>query len=140
VLGDARLRLHPAVVAERPALASYAGRQIAAGIRSEDMEDASLVRGAEPGSRLKATVSLIEALGSQIMVHFLLDAPRVVTEDTKLLEQDAHTEDVPHTDATKFVASFAPRSRVRAGNEIEVVVDTERMHFFDPDTGEAIRH
>jgi hypothetical protein len=35
--------------------------------------------------------------------------------------------------------SVAPRSRVRIGDEVEVVVDTERMHFFDPDTGNAIR-
>lgn len=103
------------------------------------MEDAGLVRDAAPESRLTATVGLIEALGVQIMVHFPLDAPRVVTEDTKLLEKDAHTEDVPHTDTTKFVAAFAPRSRVRAGDEIRVAVDTERMHFFDPRTGEAIR-
>jgi multiple sugar transport system ATP-binding protein len=37
------------------------------------------------------------------------------------------------------VADFSPRSRVRIGDEVEVVVDTERMHFFDPDTGAAIR-
>ena len=37
------------------------------------------------------------------------------------------------------MASFAPRSRVRIGDEIEVVVDTERLHFFDPETSEAIR-
>ena len=36
------------------------------------------------------------------------------------------------------MASFAPRSRVRAGDQIEVVVDTERLHFFDPETGDAI--
>jgi hypothetical protein len=35
--------------------------------------------------------------------------------------------------------TFAPRSRVRVGDQVEVVVDTERMHFFDPDTGNAIR-
>jgi multiple sugar transport system ATP-binding protein len=28
---------------------------------------------------------------------------------------------------------------VRPGDEVEVVVDRERMHFFDPDTGQAIR-
>jgi hypothetical protein len=67
-------------------------------------------------------------------------APKVVTEDTKALEKDAHAEDVPtHVQGTKFVAAFAPRSRVRIGDEVEVVVDTERMHFFDPDTGNAIR-
>jgi multiple sugar transport system ATP-binding protein len=73
------------------------------------------------------------------VVHFEIDAPRVVTEDTKALEQDAHTEDVPTHAGTRFVAAFAPRSRVRIGDEVEVVVDTERMHFFDPDTGAAIR-
>ena len=54
----------------------------------------------------------------------------------------AHTDEVPaHTEitGTRFVASFAPRSRVRAGDQIEVVVDTERMHFFGPETGAAIR-
>ncbi|GIF69126.1 glycerol-3-phosphate ABC transporter ATP-binding protein [Asanoa ishikariensis] len=139
VLGRSRLPLPAAARSERPGLDAYAGRQVAVGIRSEDMEDARLVRGADERSRLRATVSLIEALGSQIMVHFLLDAPRVVTEDTKLLDKDAHAEEAPKHDATKFVASFAPRSRVRAGDEVEVVVDTERMHFFDPTTGDAIR-
>jgi multiple sugar transport system ATP-binding protein len=138
-LGSALLRLHPAVARQRPALASYVGQEVAAGIRSEDMDDARLVRDAPPDTRMRETVSLIEALGSEIVVHFEVDAPRVVTEDTKELEKDAHTEDVPHHEGTKFVASFAPRSRVRLGDEVEVVVDTERMHFFDPKTGLAIR-
>jgi arabinogalactan oligomer / maltooligosaccharide transport system substrate-binding protein len=50
-------------------------------------------------------------------------------------EAPAHTE----ITGTRFVASFAPRSRVRTGDQIEVVVDTERIHFFDPETGNAIR-
>jgi len=128
------------VLARRPALASYVGRDVAAGVRSEDMEDARLVRDAPADSKLRATVSLVEALGSEIVVHFNIDAPRVVTPDTQLLEKDAHTEDVPHVhDQTKFVAAFAPRSRVRSGDTVEVVVDTERMHFFDPQTGASIR-
>jgi multiple sugar transport system ATP-binding protein len=138
-LGSAVLRLHPAVAKQRPALASYVGREVATGIRSEDMEDARLVRDAPADTRMREKVSLIEALGSEIVVHFDVDAPRVVTEDTKELEKDAHTEEVPHHEGTKFVASFAPRSRVRLGDEVQVVVDTERMHFFDPRTGLAIR-
>jgi multiple sugar transport system ATP-binding protein len=139
-LGSATLRLHPSVVRERPGLAAYVAREVAVGIRSEDMEDARLVRDAPADTRLRATVSLVEALGAQIVVHFEVDAPKVVTEDTKLLEKDAHSEDVPtHAAGTKFVASFAPRSRVRAGDQVEVVVDTERMHFFDTETSQAIR-
>jgi multiple sugar transport system ATP-binding protein len=139
-LGSATIRLHPAVAQQRPALASYVARDVAVGIRSEDMEDARLVREAPPDTRLRATVSLVEALGAQIVVHFEVDAPKVVTADTKALEKDAHAEDVPtHVEGTRFVAAFAPRSRVRVGDQVEVVVDTERMHFFDPDTGNAIR-
>jgi multiple sugar transport system ATP-binding protein len=141
-LGSAALRLHPAVAAQRPALAAYVAREVAVGIRSEDMEDARLVRDAPADTRLQATVSLVEALGAQIVVHFDVDAPKVVTADTKLLEKDAHTDEAPahqEIEGTRFVAAFAPRSRVKIGDQIEVVVDTERMHFFDPETGNAIR-
>ena len=40
---------------------------------------------------------------------------------------------------TPFVASFSPRSRVRADDTIEVTVDTSRLHFFDLATGLSIR-
>jgi multiple sugar transport system ATP-binding protein len=140
-LGSATIALHPAVEKQRPALASYVSRDVAVGIRSEDMEDARLVRDAPADTRLKATVSMVEALGAQIVVHFEVDAPKVVTEDTKVLEKDAHTDEAPaheEVQGTRFVAAFAPRSRVKIGDQIEVVVDTERMHFFDLDTGLAI--
>jgi multiple sugar transport system ATP-binding protein len=89
---------------------------------------------------VRVDIQTVEALGAQIVVHFEVDAPKVVTADTKLLEKDAHTDEVPHHEiGTRFVAAFAPRSRVRVGDTVEVVVDTERMHFFDPETGNAIR-
>jgi multiple sugar transport system ATP-binding protein len=138
-LGSARLALRNGA-AEGTKLAGYAGREIAVGIRSEDMEDARLVKDAPPESRLKAVVGLTEALGSEIVVHFEVDAPRVVTEDTRLLEKHTGSAELPgHESGNKFVASFAPRSPVRPRDEIEVVVDTERIHFFDVGTGAAIR-
>jgi multiple sugar transport system ATP-binding protein len=140
-LGSALLPLPESVIVERPALAGYAGRDVGVGIRAEDMEDANLARDTTPEARLRARVTLTEALGSEIVVHFNVDAPKLVTADTKELEKDAHTEDVPvvaHA-GNVFVASFGPRSRVRPGDDIEIVVDRERLHFFDPDTGLAIR-
>jgi multiple sugar transport system ATP-binding protein len=89
---------------------------------------------------MRATVVLTEALGSEIDVHFLVDAPKVVAEDTKALEKDAAAQDAAEAvHGTEFVASFAPRSRVCHGDEIEVVVDTERLPFSGPATGAAIR-
>jgi multiple sugar transport system ATP-binding protein len=141
-LGSATIRLHPSVARERPALNAYVAREVAVGIRAEDMEDARLVRDAAADTRLEAEVALVEALGAQLVVHFEVDAPKVVTADTKLLDKDAHTDEAPaHAEitGTRFVAAFAPRSRVKIGDRIEVVVDTERIHFFDPETGNAIR-
>jgi len=139
-LGSTTLPVSDALLAEHPALTAYAGRDVAVGIRSEDMDDASVYRG-EPGARLPVTVTLTEALGSEIMVHFNVDAAKVVTEDTKLLEKDAGTTDMPvhDTQGPKFVASFSPRSRVRPGADLEVAIDTDRLHLFDPSTGAAIR-
>jgi multiple sugar transport system ATP-binding protein len=138
--GGSTLQIPASVVAERPALVQYAGRTVALGVRSEDMEDASLRPGA-PGSSIKGTVNLTEALGSEIVVHFTFPGEPVVTEDTKLVAED-HKEGELHIVADKgvrWVASFAPRSRVRMGDDIEIVVDVERVHYFDPETGQAIR-
>lgn len=138
--GGTAVRVPESVSSARPALASYAGRQVAVGLRSEDMEDASIARDGDARAVLTTTVSLTEALGSEIVVHFPVDAARVITEDTKALEEDAGTEDVPVAHAgNTWVASFSPRSRVRAGNPVQIAVDAERLHYFDPDTGLAIR-
>jgi multiple sugar transport system ATP-binding protein len=139
-LGGATVQVPASVASARPALGSYAGREVAVGIRSEDMEDASLARDAASRARLTTSVALTEALGSEIVVHFPVDAPRVVTEDTKALEEDAHVDDVPVAHAgNMWVASFSPRSRVRHGDQVEIAIDQERLHFFDPETGLAIR-
>ena len=80
-------------------------------------------------------------MGSQIIVHFTFPGERVETADTKLLAKE-HSETELHVveDAgVKWVAAFAPRSRVKMGDEIEIAVDVERAHFFDPETSLAIR-
>jgi multiple sugar transport system ATP-binding protein len=138
--GGSKLAIPASVLAERPGLKSYAGRTVALGVRSEDMEDATL-RPGPPGSTIKGTVNLTEALGSEIVVHFTFPGEAVVTEDTKLVAED-HAEGELHIIADKgvrWVASFAPRSRVRMGDDIEILVDVERVHYFDAETSEAIR-
>jgi multiple sugar transport system ATP-binding protein len=139
-IGQATLAIPPAVFANRPGLADYAGRTVAVGARSEDMDDASLRPDAYPDSRLKGTITLVEALGSEIVVHFDLAGEKVETEDTKLIAKEVGEEELMGgSGQVKWVASFAPRSRVRMGDDVEVAVDVERLHWFDPDSGESIR-
>ena len=82
-LADARAR--PGALTSHPALSDYVGRDVILGIRPEDLEDATLATDAPADRRLKGKVELTEALGSEIMVHFAVDAPPAVTEDVKEL-------------------------------------------------------
>ena len=80
-------------------------------------------------------MTLTEALGSEIVVHFTFPGEKVVTEDTKLIEEEAGGEELHLGDegGVSWVASFAPRSRVKIGDQIEIAVDIERAHYFDPE-------
>jgi multiple sugar transport system ATP-binding protein len=140
-LGSTQVAVSPAVLADRPALLSYEGRDVVVGVRSEDMEDASLPTAAHLAGRIQAKVTLTEALGSEIIVHFTFDGQTYVSEDTKLLQKETGEEEL-HTlgdVGVKWVASFGPRSRVRLGDTVEIAIDLDRAHYFDPDTSEAIR-
>jgi multiple sugar transport system ATP-binding protein len=142
--GGFRLRVDDRAVAARRALAKYEGKSVILGLRPEDMEDVSLVAHPSQDRRITATVDLAEALGSQIVVHFTVNAPMVLTEDTKELAHDVGAEALHDLEAkaqqstSKFVAQLDPRTKVRIGDTLELVVDTARLHFFDPETGLGI--
>jgi multiple sugar transport system ATP-binding protein len=85
---------------------------------------------------------LKEALGSEIMVHFVIDATSASTDEVRELAEDtdavAVRQLIDETTPTTMVGRFSPRSRVREGEEAEVAVDTRSVHFFDPETGLGI--
>ena len=81
--GSTTLELDDRVLDRRPALRGCDGRRVVVGIRPEDLDDASLVPDAPGRRRMAATVDLIEALGAEVLAHFTVDAPPVVTDDTK---------------------------------------------------------
>lgn len=130
-------------MAERPALSRYVGHKLAMGVRSEDMEDASLVRGDTDDRRISATVLVTEALGSEVVVRFGVDVDEVVTKDTRALAEDAQTNQASKVATavakSQWVASFGPRTRVKPTDDIEVAIDMRQVHFFDPGTGLSIR-
>ena len=138
--GTTRLALDASLVAARPALAAYDGRSVVLGIRPESLEDASLAVDASPDRRIRARVDLRESLGSEVLVHFSVDAPPVLTEDTRELSRDLDTGGVitHHEERTTFVARLDPRTEAQERRDIELAVDTTRLHLFDPDTGQGI--
>jgi multiple sugar transport system ATP-binding protein len=125
----------------RPALAGYEGRPVILGIRPEDLEDATLDTGAPGDRRLRGEVVLREALGSEVMVHFKIDAKQALTEDVKELAEDVGKPsdlDVTGGGGATLVGRFGARTGVKNGEATEVAVDTRSLHFFDPATGAGI--
>jgi multiple sugar transport system ATP-binding protein len=142
-MGNQQIALDDAVQ-QRPALQNWAGRQVVLGIRPENLEDAALAGDSAPDRRLRGEVQLREALGSEIVVHFKVDAPPALTEDVRELAQDVGDERAVQEVAegasseTVMLARVDPHSRVREGEIAEVSVDTRALHFFDPETGLGI--
>jgi multiple sugar transport system ATP-binding protein len=142
--GGFRLRVGDEGKAARPDLEKFEGKDVVLGIRPEDMEDASLVQDPQEGRVISSTVDLREALGSEVLVHFTVNAPIVLTEDTRELAVDVGTEALESLEekakqsTSVFVAQLSPRTRLREGDRLSVVVDTNRLHFFDPETGLGI--
>jgi len=138
-LGDQSIDIGDALSA-RPALRAFEGRQVVLGIRPEDLEDSGL--GAVGAQTIRGTTQLTEALGSEIMVHFGINARHAMTDDVRELKEDVGEDrDVGALDSegtATLVGRFGARSRVKPGEPVEVAVDTRSLHFFDPDTGLGI--
>ena len=128
LLGSQRLDL-AGLLATRPALEAYRGRGVIVGLRAEDLPLAEAPR------RLQARVEAVEALGSELLVHFSLDAKRVNVDDAA----DGGVERVEGLDIVgEGVARVDPRAEVAVGDLASFALFPERLHFFDPATQAAI--
>jgi multiple sugar transport system ATP-binding protein len=133
-LGSQEIALPQALLQARPGLAAYAGRSLVVGMRPEHLPAAT---DDSPGSVLKGDVSLKEGLGSQLLVHFSIDAPRVQSEDVRAAEEE-HLSASEVTSLGDGIALVDARVPVTTGERASFAVDRERLHFFDPATGAAV--
>jgi multiple sugar transport system ATP-binding protein len=116
VLGGQRLVLPDDALADRPS-------DVVVGIRPEAVH---------LGGDLELEVVLVEALGSDLLVHFRSEAPRVTVSDAFDGEDDAGLE-------ARFTARLPPDLHVEVGDRLRLGVDPARIHIFDPETGLALR-
>ena len=130
-LGSQSFTLPAHVFDKRPALRGYDGKRVVLGIRPEDFDDASLEADAPPERRISSTVALVEALGSELVVHFGLDAPRVDSGDPDAVDEVTDAD-------SNTVGRFDPRSPVRVGQQVDMVINTDNLHFFDPESRTSI--
>jgi multiple sugar transport system ATP-binding protein len=117
-------------------------REVIVGIRPEHLEDARVVdteaRGA--GATFKAKLDLVEALGAEYYAYFHLEGTRVESEHLSEVAADAGLSEVPSAQAgdTSLVARLNEMSEIREGDELELWLDTSRLQFFDPASGESL--
>jgi multiple sugar transport system ATP-binding protein len=142
-LGSQQLALPADLAQGRPGLAAGGGRKLVVGIRPEDLTVASPADGAEAaGARtLAVRAELVESLGNESLVHFSTDARKVRNRGgvwTADAEADA-SGGIAGATAAEGVARADPRIRIADGDQVRLAVDVERLHFFDADTGDAIR-
>ena len=110
------------------------------GIRPSDFELAELADPAQP--RIGGRLEVVENLGAEIHAIFPLDAPRVEVEAAREAlagEGETGDEQLLADERSLFTASLAARRPLQPGDEVELAVDTSRLHFFDPETGLALQ-
>jgi multiple sugar transport system ATP-binding protein len=137
--GPHELSVPAEIARERPALRAYAGRTLALGIRPEDFDDPG--GGIPEGHRLDVAVDIREDMGSEIYLHFAVDAAPVTADVLKEIVGDealAAANEQTHHHGSPFVARVPRGSTAREGERAQLRVDTARLHFFDLETGAGI--
>jgi multiple sugar transport system ATP-binding protein len=138
VLGGQRLQLGDAATEAHPLLRGYAGGSVVVGVRSEDLHPAA----ARPDlPSVSAQLLNVEALGSETIAYLRLDAESVgvhADEEEEALAESGDAESIVAS-RPNLVAAFPPRVSLRLDEHVPVAIDIAHLHFFDVDTGAALR-
>ena len=118
----------------REALESRGASNLMAGIRPEHFEDASIVD--QEGPTFKVTVDILESMGSEIYAYFTVEGAGMSSEQLDELAADSGAE--MGGDDVQIVARLDAGSAAKRGEEIELWIDSDRLQFFDIDSGERI--
>ncbi len=140
-LGEQTLDLPEQLRAES-AIGAYRGKSVVVGIRPEDLADAALPGQESVDGCLRGDVDLVEALGAEKLVHFHIDARRLDAHDERLsTDEDIELSagEIGAAASTAGVARVPPASAIEAGTRASFAVAVERLHLFDPDSGDAVQ-
>jgi multiple sugar transport system ATP-binding protein len=131
-MGPSSISIPGQTLSERPALRNYHGRDVVVGVRPENLGDAAMEGDVPIHQTIEAEVILREGLGSEVVTHANLDArpPAIAT---------AAGESISTASGVPLVARLDPRTTIARGDRARFSVATDRLHFFDAETGLAIR-
>ena len=112
----------PADKANNPALKEYIGQDVIFGIRPEAIHDEPMYLQTLADTTMEVDVDVTELMGAEIYLYLEFEG-----------QEDA-------TNGKTIIARVSSRSQSRAGDQIKVAIDAERIHIFDKDTERCIVH
>jgi multiple sugar transport system ATP-binding protein len=142
-LGSTTITVEQSCVLRYGGIRALNGRDVVVGVRAEDVYPAST---REDLPTIDGRVELVEALGSGVMAHFHVDvdAYRAI-EARGAGPADGGADELgsPLGGALaaqpNLVAHFPPRVELRLADTVPVAIDPGALHFFDEETGAALR-
>jgi multiple sugar transport system ATP-binding protein len=139
--GETLLSIPDEAVERYPQVAQRDGGTVAVGIRPEHFADPSEVAPEQVWKGRK--VGLVEMLGAEMLVHFQTESSPVVSEDMReAIDDEEAFEELQRKAASggqEFVARREPGAPPKVDQLIDIGVRTENLHFFDFDSGLALR-
>ncbi len=135
-VGDQLLSIDITDLKRHPALEKRFFEPVVVGIRPENM---SLSLPGDAGPVLIAQVDLVEGLGCELLVHFSL-AGRTVKAGAGLTGAESLEAPLLYGDefGARGTAKLPPDVSVRQGDTITLTIETDKLHFFDPASGESL--
>ena len=137
-IGPQRLAVSDAGLKSYPGLRFAAGQRVVVGFRAGDLHLAS-DRPELP--TVTARLELIEALGSESIIYFRIDAMAIRPEGVHEEPDDDMDAQGVTAGRPNLVVSVSAESAygLRLGSDILLAVDTSKLHAFDGATGEPLR-
>ncbi len=137
MLGRQQVPLSNEAMRRFPEVRGREGREVVLGVRADNLHRADR-RPDLPA--INAGLELIEALGSQSIAYFRVDAMVIGVDDDLLEEQELDGEGVTAA-RPNLVAAMPAEEAVglRAGEHVPLAIDTKHIHLFDTETGAPLR-
>ena len=137
-LGETEIPI-PRELAARNGLDAWVGKSVIAGIRPEDIYEASR-KTAKFQAEMQVKIDRVESLGASVLGYFSVDAAAPRAESVSAIPAEEVLSEAPLTgiSGTSFCATFEPRAMLKIGDSAEVALDLDRLHFFDPETDAAL--
>ncbi len=133
VFGAERISLGRQLLSTNKALANYSGQEVIMGVRPAAFED-SRVTSDIAGHSLEVELLIVEVLGSETFVHFDLPVRPVITPDIEELLADSGADAASLGDQNRVTARISSDLLVGKGERITIVVNNNKLAFFDPAT------